>query len=67
MLRLRGSFEEAETLELETLKKAKAVLERDHLIVLASPESLAHILWAQKEPKAKLKEATKQIKKVMKV
>jgi len=65
-MRLRESFEEAETLERETLKKAKAVLERDHPIVLASRESLACILWAQKDFKAKLKEAIEQIKKVLK-
>ena len=67
ILRLRGSFEEAETLERETLKKAKAVFERDHPLVLGSRESLARILWAQKESKAKSKEAVEQIKKVMKV
>lgn len=66
IFRLRESFEEAETLERETLKKAKAVLERDHPIVLASRESLARILWAQKESKAKLKEAIEQVKKVLK-
>ena len=67
ILRLRGSFEEAETLERETLKKAKAVFERDHPLVLGSRESLARILWAQKESKAKSKEAVEQVKKVMKV
>ena len=66
MLRLRGSLEEAETLERETLKKAKAVLERDHPIVLASRESLACILWARKDSKAKSKEAVEQVKKVLK-
>jgi len=65
-LRLRGSLQEAEALERETLKKTKAVLERDHPIVLASRESLACILWAQKESKAKLKEAWEQIRKVLK-
>ena len=66
MLRLREAFREAEILERETLKKAKTVLERDHPVVLASRESLACILWAQKESKAKLKEAVEQIKKVLK-
>ena len=66
MLRLRGSLEEAETLERETLKKAKAVLERDHPIVLASREGLACILWARKDSKAKSKEAIEQIEKVLK-
>ena len=66
ILRLRESLEEAETLERETLKKAKAVLKRDHPVVLASRESLACILWAQKDSKAKLKEAVEQIKKVLK-
>lgn len=66
ILRLRESFEEAETLERETLKKAKTVLERDHPIVLASRESLAFTLWAQKESKAKSKEAAEQIQKVLK-
>ncbi len=66
MLRLRGSLEEAETLERETLKKAKAVLERDHPIVLAGRESLACILWERKDSKAKSKEAIEQIKKMLK-
>ncbi|MCJ1273174.1 hypothetical protein MMC21_000963 [Puttea exsequens] len=66
MLRLRESLSEAETLERETLKRAKRVLERDHPIVLASRESLACILWAQKDSKANLKEAAEQIKKVLK-
>ena len=42
------------------------MLERDHPIVLASCESLASILWAQKVSKAKAKEAIEQIKKVLK-
>ena len=66
ILRLRGYLKEAEALECETLKKAKAVLDRDHPIVLASRESLACILWAQKDSKAKLKEARKQMKKALK-
>ena len=66
ILRLRGSLTEAEGLEHETLKKAKSVLERDHPIVLASRESLACVLWAQKDSKAKSREAVEQIKKVLK-
>ncbi|KAF6219418.1 hypothetical protein HO133_005244 [Letharia lupina] len=56
----------SETLERETLKKAKTLLERDHPIVLASRESLACILWAQKDANAKSKEAIEQIKEVLK-
>lgn len=44
ILRLRESFGEAEALERETLKKLKAILERDQTIVLASRENLACIL-----------------------
>ena len=66
ILRLRGCLDEAETLERETLKKAKAVFERDHPLVLGSRESLARILWAQKDSKAKSKEAVEQIRKVLK-
>ncbi len=66
VLRLRGSLEEAETLERKTLKKAKAVLERDHPIVLAGRESLVCLLWARKDSKAKSKEAIEQIEKVLK-
>lgn len=74
ILGLRKSFEAAETLERETLKKAKAVLEREHPIVLASRESLARILWAQqqqqqqqqKDSKTKAKESVEHIKKVLK-
>ena len=67
MLRLEESFQEAETFERETLKKAKAGLGKYHPIVLNSREQLARILWAQKETKAKSKEAVEQIHKVLKV
>lgn len=67
MLRLEGSFQEAETFERETLKKAKTGLEKHHPIVLDSREQLAQILWAQNESKAKSKEAVEQIHKVLKV
>ena len=43
------------------------MLERDYPNVPASRESLARILWVQKDPKAKWKEAGEQINKVMKV
>lgn len=66
ILRLRGSLEEAETLERETLKKAKAALERDHPIVLASRENLARVLWARGDSKGKAKEALEQARKVLK-
>jgi hypothetical protein len=48
------------------LKKAKAALERDQTIVLASQEKLACILWGPKDSKAKFKEAMEQIQKVLK-
>lgn len=66
ILRLRGSLDEVETRERETLKKAKAALERDHPIVLASRENLARVLWAGKDAKGKAKEAVEQARKVLK-
>ena len=67
MLRLNGSVGEAEIFERETLKKAKVGHERHHPIVLESRESLARILWAQKESQAKAKEAVEQMRKVLKM
>ena len=66
MLRLRGEFENAETMERETLKHAKTILHYEHPIVLASRENLARVLWQQRVMEAKRKEAVEQAKKVLK-
>ena len=65
MHRLRGRPAAAEPLERETLKKLKLKLDELHPLALASRESLARALWAQRESRTKAKEAIKQARKLL--
>lgn len=67
--RLRGSVppSEIEASERETLSKLKGSLGREHPLTLKSRDSLARILWAQRDVKAKRSEALKEAKKVLEV